>query len=120
MTFLEFAYLEPIAPVMYRGAPAMYVKAARHHPMASTLAQMSGLPIEAAPVISVMGRLRRAYRDYRAWTDDHMDIRELTDEEILQRETAPEPYAYFRAVLQFPDGSVAEAHPSELRHPGEA
>lgn len=121
MTLTEFAYLEPGASVLYLGAPAQYVRAARYHPMAAALSQASGRPITAAPVVSVMARLRDAYRDMRQWNDARTGFRKLTDPEILQWETtSPDAYAYFRAVLQLPDGAVVEVCPAALTLQGDA
>lgn len=127
MTFEQFAFLLPGSILYLRGAPVVYVRPQRDHPMAQHLSQVVGLPIteDAPPLRSVMGRLREAWSAVRAPCAGHGAaargaLRPLTDAEILARETERHPCAYYTALVRDVEGRMTPGvSPLELDlHPG--
>lgn len=115
MTFEEFSRLEPGTWVLLDGCTVLYVRPARHHPMAARLSELSGLPITPTPPASVISRLRDAYRDVRVYDHESGDYRKMTDAEILADESKSEPFAYYTAVV-LDTAEEREVSPERLEH----
>lgn len=115
MTFEQFAFLQPGSIVRSASGDCVYARPLRDHPMAKTIAKLTGLPITPSPVSSVMGQLREAYRDVWFSRPDGLS-HPGTDEEILSHvlKHSTDSFSYFRALVIYPDGSESELSPDQI------